>query len=506
MRKFEFILAEFGLLEDAMVVSRQESSPAMIEEARISTLPILVSSPLFALGINFVVPPVVLWTYFSYLHVDESQIIQTLNRANRGSVRCEVRLYHGELDTTPVSIPDAEKEKMRIAGYLLDEATMQGVLDAHYQIDRVTYLSLREAEKQTPKSFYSLIERDGFQNYQIHYEWVNDIETTKEDDDLFDDIARGARESYLNDVEVQALRYSNHTYSLLLYQLERLYQEKKQWADEERILRDIENKQRGVCMLICGVSPKVSANVKPARLRRLFADLQPYMTAQYSHEKTGEWRTVAAEKTLAMIPLLEHLKRMKADNLGGITFAALMNRPMRGAVKALADNEDNLISWQKKLERLDAIAFQIRNSASKAQRPHLNAERFEIAEEFLATIGVTFEKVKDWDTGRLVTDPSQPKVPNWDFEAMIVELQRAAESLKRLPEKPVDKNWENEHWFGAAVSHQLCALCVHCDQDFICALGRPIQPEWDDIDPTTDKCDAFHKLPAKLIPKEPTKK
>ncbi|HUW00242.1 MAG TPA: DEAD/DEAH box helicase family protein, partial [Gallionella sp.] len=201
MRVYEMLLEEFGLLEDSCVVSRQESLQDQIEVARVSRLPILVSSPLFALGLNFEVEPVIFWTFFSYLKVDQSQIIQTLNRANRNvAVQCEVRLYVGETDNRPVMIPDAVLEQLKIEEYLRDEATVQGVLDAHFQVDRGTYLSLREAEKKTAKSQYSLIENDAFQNYRIQPGWVDTLKPTKEDKELFDDFKRAARESYLDDV------------------------------------------------------------------------------------------------------------------------------------------------------------------------------------------------------------------------------------------------------------------------------------------------------------------
>jgi hypothetical protein len=308
----------------------------------------------------------------------------------------------------------------------------------------------------------------------------------------------------LIDVEAEAEHYSGRNPSMLLHELEQLYQLKNQWGDAERILREIHNKQQGICMLLCNVQSDDSAYIKPARIRRLFGDLNPFMTGQYNHEKTGEWRTVAAEKTLAMIPLLQYLKKMKAGELSGNSFATLMKGRVREAVKALADNEGSFIDWQKKLSRLDTISDTIKHKASKTQRPKLQAEQFEIAQDFLKTIGVFFGK-KD-DTKRVETDPGKPIVPDWDFDSMIAVLQRRAESLKRLPEKPVDKEFEDINWIGPAVSLELCLRCVHCSRDLLCEVGRPVQPFWDDIDSVTEKCDAYHKIPAKLNPWEPTKK
>lgn len=506
MRVYEMLLEEFGLLEDSCVVSRQESLQDKIEVARVSRLPILVSSPLFALGLNFEEQPVVFWTFFSNLKVDQSQIIQTLNRANRNvAVQCEVRLYVGVTDNRPVNVPDAVLEQLKIEEYLRDEATVQGVLDAHFQIDRGTYLSLREAEKKTAKSQHSLIENDAFQNYRIQPGWVDTLKPTKEDKELFDDFKRAARESYLDDVTEHANQHRHDQKPLLLHYLERLYQRKKEFGVVVvQVGREIENEELGIIMDLCDVSAKDSASVKPARIRRLFGELKPYLTAQYSHEKTGEWRAAAAEKTLAVIPLLQRLKIMRSGHLNGHQFASIMKRPLlASAVKALADNEANYIAWQKKLDRLDEISDQIRNNASTNQKGALKREQFEIAQEFLKTIGVIFGKTKI--KGKDVIDPSKPLVPNWDFDSMIAVLNRKAESLKRLPEKPVDRELEEAQWIGPNVSRELCAGCVHCSRDYFCAMGRPIQLFWDDIEAATEDCDVYRKIPAKLEAWEPTK-
>lgn len=505
MRKHEMLLEKFGLLEDSCVVSRQESLQDAIEVARTSTKPILISSPLFALGLNFEKEPVIFWTYFSYLQVDESQIIQTLNRANRGGVKCEVRLYVGETDKRPVIIPDAVLEQIKIEEYLRDEATVQGMLDAHFHVNRAAYLSLREAEKKTGKSLHGLIENDGFQNYRIQEEWVDTLRATKEDKELFNTFKRAAAASYLDDVTEHANEHRHEADSLLLHYLEKLYQKKKEFGvTAVKVAREIENEERGISMLLCDVSARDSASVKPARIRRLFGEVNPYMTAQYSLERIGEYRAVAAKKTLALIPLLGYLKQMRNRQVTGHTFAALLKRPsLRNAVKALADNEVNYIDWQKKLDRLDVISDQIRNNASDRQKVALKWEQFEIAQDFLKSIGVTFDKTKV--NGKDVIDPDKPLVPDWEFDSMIAVLRHKAESLKRLPERPVNKELEECHWVGPHLSRKLCASCVHSSRDYFCALGRPIQPFWDDIEAMIEACDSYRKIPAKLKTWEPTK-
>lgn len=498
MRAFEMLLEAFELHEDSCVVSRQESLQDEIEVARTSKLPILVSSPLFALGLNLEVEPVRFWTYFSYLQVDESQIIQTLNRANRGQVQCEVRLYFGEADDMPVMIPKADLERIKIDEYFRDEASVQGLLDGHFLVDRATYLSMRNAEKSTAKSLSRLIESNGFQNYHIENGWVDTLDADKKCEQVFKAMRKKARDTYLDDVDEQGDSYGSESDSLLLYQLEKLYQMKKAFGDEAvHVQREIEHRVRGVCMALCDVTAEESAKVKPGRIRRLFGDLEPFVSSQYSRERSDEWRAVAAEKTLALIPLLEALKKLRDGELNGCSFAARMKRVSLGAaVKALADHERNFIELQGKLDRLEEISDLIRNKASENQKVGLRAEQFEIAQNFLGMIGVNFEKY--FVGKKAYIDPNKPIVPSWDFDLMIAVLERKAYSLKRLPNTSLNLVNEHERWVDANVSIELCANCVHCDRDFLCAVGRPIQPFWDDTEPTTKACDAYRKIPARL--------
>ncbi len=72
MEKFRLLLNRFGLQDDAVVASRSEYTQAEIEAARISDKAWLISSPLFAIGLNFEHAPARLWTSFEHLPVDTS--------------------------------------------------------------------------------------------------------------------------------------------------------------------------------------------------------------------------------------------------------------------------------------------------------------------------------------------------------------------------------------------------------------------------------------------------
>lgn len=507
MRLFKSMVDEYGLREDSCIVSRQESFQEDIEAARVSRLPILVSSPLFALGLNFDVEPVRFWAYFSYLQVDESQIIQTLNRANRGANPCEVVLFYGELDDKPVQIPVATVARMKIEEYFLAESSVQGVLDAHYQVDRVMYKIFRDAERKTAKSLHSLISKDGFQNYHIERDWQFtfniDIESDKKEFGIHEGVAKN---SYLNEIAQVSVQYIGCADTLLTNELDRIFRKKQTFGlDVKHLPRDLETQEHGVCMALCNsTDPRNAKLIKPVRIQRLFAELPPYMTAQYSHEKTGEWRLVAAEKTLALIPLLAYLKRLKLRQISGKQFARKMKqKSISDAVMALADNEGSYIAWKKRLARVNEISDLIRNKASAAQRVVLESERFKIAESFLQSIGVFFEKTEK--AGKMILDHTKPLAPDWDYDLMIAELERKAVSYINLPEIPINRELENLRWNDVNVSRAMCVQCVHCSHGSACVLGRPIQPFWDTIEPTTEACDMFRKVPAKLMFKEPTK-
>ena len=68
------LLQGHGLLEHAHVVSRKENLQAEIEEARAADKPILIASPLFAIGLNSLHEPQHLWCHFSRIGVDTSRV------------------------------------------------------------------------------------------------------------------------------------------------------------------------------------------------------------------------------------------------------------------------------------------------------------------------------------------------------------------------------------------------------------------------------------------------
>lgn len=507
MRRFEILLSQHGLKDDAYVVSRPESTQAEIELARVGTLPILISSPLFALGMNFAFEPEYLWAYFDHIEADTTQIIQTLNRANRGETVCEVRLYIRGFDVAPIMIsPQLEgKLKSQIELNYREEASLDGLLDMHFTVDRMTYCGLRDLEKNTAKSLGQLISDDAFQNYRIADHWDEHLSATKDDAEAYKDAKAVAKASYKGDVVSQARRYDKEVAPLIFHRLDQLYEDRKTAgkSDGDRTEREIETEEKGLLMVLCETGePAGIDRVRPIRLKRLFAEAMPFISEQFDPVRFPCWNTVAAEKTLKIIPLLAELKNLNANKIDGYEFAKRMrnNKGLRAAIIALADNDFNFTQWNKKLVELDEIGQQIRTKAGHAKRLELAGKEFAIAVEFLATVGVRFQKTKGGD-GRSRIDPSKPVMPDWNFDLMARNLEIKARALKRLPDGCTILPYGGEEFWvgGAMVRVEQCRRCVYY-QHSSCTLGN--RSQWQSDEPEvllTNSCRSFVAIPARLV-------
>lgn len=500
MRVFEALLDSFGLKDESDVVSRQESSDVDVDLARVSTKPILISSPMFALGLNFEAQPERFWTYFSYMQVDASQIVQTLNRANRGTVRAEVRLYHGDLDDKPIYLPSSVREAARVRGILEDEATLQGALNEHLHIERPVYNAMRKAEQSTAKALCQLINNDAIQNYRIDRSWTDFLEATDEDHGIFKAAMAGARQSYGEDVSELASHLNDEPAPLLLHRLAALKDEEQlSGSTGSRVARQLETETLATISALCGTQDISEAKqVKPARIRRLFGELPPLVTAQFASGPPSLMRKVQAEKTMALIPLLKELQKLREGKKDGVAFAHAMRRALRQAVTALADSEaDFLHVWGRKLARLDELADEYRERASSKRRKEIQAEQFSIAKQFLETIGVNFDKP---DASSML-DASFPRLPDWNLERMAANLDVRAKSLLALPDITLPKDQVALTWRDSSVSRDVCATCAHRLPAWECALGIPVfWPEQDLTDPVLS-CEKKASLPARMWPR-----
>jgi hypothetical protein len=199
MEKFRILVSNSGLDDVAMIVSRQESPDEEIELARVGDRPILITSPLFSVGLNLEVQLERLWCSFEHIKADTSRIIQTINRGNRGQVQCEVRIYSAWEDDRPYNFPNRDVVRGEIEAALNNESSlMQTGFELPLFLDRVTYNEFRRAEIDTNKAMGQLIRDESFQNYRV-VENVESAALTKEEEERessFKAAGKQAREAY----------------------------------------------------------------------------------------------------------------------------------------------------------------------------------------------------------------------------------------------------------------------------------------------------------------------
>ncbi len=502
MRRFEILLDAHGLLGDADVVSSPEATQDEIEAARVSHKAILISSPVFALGQNFECVPVRLWAFYDEnLQVDTSQIIQTLNRANRTAAACEVRLYVAFLNPIPIRLPDQLTEQMKIGEYFTGESDFKGLLDSHFQVERVAYLELREFEHDTAKSLYQLKTDDSIQNFQIVENWVNPFPATKEDHQAYREAKNAANRSYRDDVLQKVERYQEEPTGLLLQYLNDLKPTKRKRPDASTLKKVANDRKQAIAMVLAQAEMVgIGGKIKPMRIVRLYGDAPVFLSGQFDWKTMPEWMKTASEKTAALATLLLLLKELKSGVLNGVSFAKKMRHRGKKAVLALVDNETDFIAWSDELKVMDKLHDMQQKSASKVGKIGIDGEFFKVAQKFLETIGVYFTKTR-WPDGSDRFDPDKPVVPDWDFDEMARVLLVKAESLKHFPVEPLDVRIEAHKWPGT-MSLAVCQKCVHCDPFQFCRLLRQVECELLDYAADTEECNAFVPVPERLMPNQ----
>lgn len=503
MRRFRRMIESYGLGDHAMVVSRQENTQAEIEEAQRSVLPWLVSSPVFALGLNFVNPPEILWAHFDGLNVDESQIIQTINRANRAGRRCEVRLFVGQLDEERIRMRPQLQVKQEIEANFRAESDLSGDLDDFHILDRAAFIDMRtHCEKNTPKALHRLITEDAFQNYRIEPSWIDELDSDPSSADVIKGSRKIARETYDEDVATVHRNWSGENRSLLFHIVTTKEAHQRRSWGRDVIPKELSDLRSGVAAAIVGNPQLARKSGGPdfSTLRRLFGDLAPYVSSQYADDARGIRSLVSSQKILHLINFINLLQDLATGKLDGVSFTLKLrldgNRP---AVFALAKSEADYLSLNRLMEKLKSAADE-RSQISRGQRLQVDNEIFKIGREVLARVGIKFQKTKGPD-GRNRLDPSRPIIGlNLDFDEMRAELELFARSEKAKPPnyKPEDPVRSSS---SACMDLGRCRKCVHLALDNCCRLGRPVQMEQeyrDPVEPFEESCEYFTAISSPL--------
>jgi len=506
MEMYRILLEQYGLTEVAMVVSRPECTPQEIEAARVSRLPILISSPLFGLGLNFEQEPEILWARFDKVPADTSQIIQAVNRANRGSQQCSVRIF-GNVDAdADFDVPAGDKLKDEVAERLQEEATLSGVLESHFQLDRITYNLLREAERNSATALSVLVRHDAIQNFTIVTDEAQP-EVDKDAEKVIKAARKDGRNTYRQAIAERAAAQRCDTL-LGVVRLERLYAEQRMnWkAAEQRVQRDFDNEESGIVMSMLDLADPVAAErVSIRRLLCLLGEELPWLSGQYDRNSFAKWGRVAAEKTEKLIVLVEKLWALREGRVSieDLSASLTRNTQLRDAFLALVRGEEEFVALSRKFDRIKTKREAVRQSGGDNARAKLAEEGLEFLAELLEPLSVVYGKREQ--RGRMVKDVTQPIVSRkLNFPEMLLTLRRQVVRLKALPAgqtvSMIQPMYSPEDCPGHVpmMPRQVCEQCVFFDQN-ACALGQVVDWQSTSVESASARCDSYKHIKPELV-------
>ncbi|MDO8776159.1 MAG: DEAD/DEAH box helicase family protein [Burkholderiaceae bacterium] len=512
MEPFRILLREFGLEDQCYVVSRQEALHEEVEEARIGSKPILVASPIFSIGLNFVRQLEVLYCRFDKIPADTSRIIQTINRANRGDLSCEVRVYVGEANMDSFYFPPRSEVIERVQQALADEYSGgYNGNDLPQILDLSAYRSYREIESRQNQALGQLIRDNSFQNYQIVEHLAASIactSTAKDQKQATEQFQRAQRDAarYYDDRILALMPGRGHDApDVHFWRLRSLADEKRRsyGQAEERKDREIADEQHAVLMHLCGLTdPAKGRKVSYRKLQSLFGDREPWLSDQFKPSKCSTWAQVAAEKTEKLIPVLLVLKKMQSGAVTGIDFSIKLNqdKALQEGLKALVISEGELVKLTNELNMLATLREKVRISGSNENRSAADSFSLGMTKDLLEPLGVFFPVI---GTGReKTTDFFQPEVPvGWNLDEMVLRLKRRKVLLESLP-TGVDRIGRGLAGRGMQSSPVArCQTCRFFDAQ-CCALEHHV--DWTELGIERDfhapmQCEDFYAMPKRLL-------
>lgn len=454
---FRVLLKEAGLLDMADVVSRRESTNDEIDEAVSSGKPIMITTTLFSTGLNLSFEPERLLVCLDRISADTNMINQTINRANRGDIECIVRLYCSspKMDYVP-TIPAVVKKKVEKA--FDAECTIGGFLEEYFQIDRTTYLALRDAERNTAVSARALLDSDGFQNYEVV--GFSDSGYDKNLDNSF----KAARAAGRQVEEQLTLEFYDQakSYDVDKEPFFKLSDLKNNYA--EMTPAEIGHRRDAIIMHICSLGkPSQARSVDETKLSVLFAVSPPWLSDQHRSTVAGHINYARVEKMTAALEVIKFLMELKEESFTANSMVSRLTRGqalMQGFL-ALEHSDIGYIKLHDRFEKLKASRAMVRGMSEKA-RQAITDDAMKMLAALLASLGVHFDKTKGSD-GRYRTNYTKPIVPaSFNLKQLDLELRAHIERYSLLGNDAriltEDSNKADE--FGHMRSLSLCADCV----------------------------------------------
>ena len=476
MEMFRILAESYGMADLVDIVSRPECLQEDIEAARVSDKPILVTSPLFSVGLNLVRQLKVLYCRFDHLDADTSRVIQTINRANRGDTACEVRIYANPDDEPfffplKVKVIDQMREALEAETDVANNATDMPVL-----LDRMAYREYRKIESNPNQAIGQLIRENSFQNYQV-IECLESSARDKEKTQQFQELKKAADELYDERVLERFPRFDHDVADCHFFRLQCLGEEGRNWkANYKRTPREIEEDELAVLMQLCDLDkPSNARKISKNRIRALFGDREPWLSDNANATHYSHWATAAATKTGAIIAVIEALRQMGTGHLDGIGFAKKLNKnkALQEGIRALAKDERDYLSLDNSFRLLADLRERVRKCNTFANNK--KAEDYALknmAMPFLESIGVFFP-VEGEGKGRGV-NYKVPLVPeSWNFDQMIAKLNHRKALLQALPSEYSLINRKMDPDAASATIISVCRGCKFFDAA-CCALAHRI--------------------------------
>jgi hypothetical protein len=469
---FKLLLARFNLSGYADVVSRKENTDDEVEQVVDSNKPLLVTTSLFGVGLNFVHPPERMYCCFDHIKSDTNQIVQTINRANRDSVTCEVRIYARSIDQEALRLPTNMTAKVKDG--LEAEATVAGHLEQYEHIDRVAYQRLRDIEKNTAASIGFLQRHDCFQNYQIYSNDEQDERLTASDKEEIKELRGISRSMYDDRIKQSAInvrRVSEHREYFDRLEDLRKERSEKHLYEEPRTDQAVDNDVTGALMRICDIDdPKNGKGIVETKLAVLFGERFPWVSDQYNPAKSASHGMVVAEKLDSANQVLAFLCRLRDEDFPPAAIVSNFTRSLQ-LRKGFLALERSDTAYQEVFHRFECAraTMDAARNKSRAARDEAKHEIMALIHGLIKSLGCYFEVERGSD-GVLRTNYEKPVVPHsWNFGDMIQNLRGHIERFKAL--KPGEETlslWiEDQKPSEGTRTLALCESCVfrwrnHC--------------------------------------------
>lgn len=511
MLKYHTMVEELDLSDESYIVSRPDNYAEEILTARNNDKPILISSPLFSLGINFEHQPATLWVATGRLDLSTNEIIQAINRGNRGEQKCSVTLFTGQIMVCDIQLPHNHIVQQKFSEFFEQEATLPGALEQHLTLERTTYLALRGLEKKTSYAVGSLVKNGAFQNYKVDEIDFDEPEVSDELQSEYEFLNERAKVKKVTRFEQACQRNRICDSSVAFARHSELRTESMDFTNPNgRLPREMTLDKHAINANWCNLSEQSHIHdFDHRKLLRMYGELIPYLTEQYhDSELTNK---VLAEKVSHIHFLVEHLKKFSCPNfeVSNFCFTLRKSQRLRAGVLALVSNSKEFLSLSERFKKLKELTESVRKSNTESNRKKADEYCLEIVKSFFQSIGLRFAELRNGKGNQKYNYDKVIVPPLWDFDEMLCHLLQLEKALLKTsiavrPEvepKCFSQAPEDER----IIDRSLCEDCLFFKRN-VCMAGNHVDWIGGNYHPKhyaqecAQKVELSKKLHSKLIP------